>query len=256
MTELVAAIGAAAESLAPNALERMASSLESGGGRSALLGAVPTGGYRAAAERIARAWDAEPGVPPIAVSLALRSARERVVAARRQRVSLVWTGPDTPVITTRRTDQALLQLVNASSQRLVVVSFAVYRATAVAQALGAASDRGVRVELVLEPDQANALGRHVMAQAAVYVWPEELRPRNETGGRGVVHAKCAVADGKALLVSSANLTESALTLNMELGLLVEGGEVPRRVQEHLDALVAGGQLQLYSAAHSSESTSS
>jgi len=49
-----------------------------------------------------------------------------------------------------------------------------------------------------------------------------------------------------LLVSSANLTESALTLNMELGLLVEGGEVPRRVQEHLDALVAAGQLQRYS----------
>jgi phosphatidylserine/phosphatidylglycerophosphate/cardiolipin synthase-like enzyme len=137
--------------------------------------------------------------------------------------------------------------VNASSERLVVVSFAVYRATAVAHALAAASDRGVRVELVLEPDQANALGRHVTARAAVYIWPEELRPRNETGGRGVVHAKCAVADGRILLLSSANLTESALTLNMELGLLVEGGEVPRRVQEHLDALVEAGQLQQFTA---------
>ena len=58
-----------------------------------------------------------------------------------------------------------------------------------------------------------------------------------------LHVKCAVADRQRLLVSSANLTEYALTKNMELGVLVEGGEVPARVQEHLEALLQRRILQ-------------
>jgi phosphatidylserine/phosphatidylglycerophosphate/cardiolipin synthase-like enzyme len=247
VTDLLGAIGSAAEALSPSAIEAMAASLETGGDHVALLEAVPTAKYRASAERLTRAWRREPNVPAVAVALALRCARERVDASRRQRVSLVWTGPETALVGTRRTDQALLQLVNASTVRLVVVSFAVYRVMAIGRALAAASDRGVRVELVLEPERAAALGPHVTSRANVYIWPDELRPQNETGGRGVVHAKFAVADARTLLVSSANLTESALTLNMELGLLIEGGEVPTRVQEHFDALVQIGQLQRWFA---------
>lgn len=52
-----------------------------------------------------------------------------------------------------------------------------------------------------------------------------------------MHAKCAVADGARLLVSSANLTEFALNMNMELGLLVRGEELPGRVVEHLNHLI-------------------
>jgi len=35
--------------------------------------------------------------------------------------------------------------------------------------------------------------------------------------------KCAVADGEWLFLSSANLTQQAFTINMELGMLVRGG---------------------------------
>ena len=56
------------------------------------------------------------------------------------------------------------------------------------------------------------------------------------------HAKGAVADGERLLVSSANLTEFALNVNMELGLLVKRGDIPARVQRHFDALMNAGQL--------------
>ncbi len=52
-----------------------------------------------------------------------------------------------------------------------------------------------------------------------------------------MHAKCAVADVSALLVSSANLTQYALNLNMELGLLVRGGDLPGRVVGHLRQLI-------------------
>lgn len=88
------------------------------------------------------------------------------------------------------------------------------------------------------------LGSEVAEHASFYTWPSALRPEVGSGKRASLHAKCAVADGERLLVSSANLTEYAFTKNMELGPLVEGGDVPRRVQAHLEALIATGVLGL------------
>ena len=44
------------------------------------------------------------------------------------------------------------------------------------------------------------------------------------GRLGSLPAKVAVADGATLLISSANFTEYAMTLNMELGVLIRGSE--------------------------------
>ena len=46
-----------------------------------------------------------------------------------------------------------------------------------------------------------------------------------------------------LFVSSANLTEYALTLNMELGVLVRGGSLPPRVADHFTRLIERGVLE-------------
>ena len=43
-------------------------------------------------------------------------------------------------------------------------------------------------------------------------------------------------------LSSANLTEYAFSLNMELGLLITGGEQPLRVEDHFDRLIEIGML--------------
>ncbi len=45
-----------------------------------------------------------------------------------------------------------------------------------------------------------------------------------------------------MLVSSANLTEYALSLNMELILLIRGGDLPARVAGHLRRLIDGAVL--------------
>jgi phosphatidylserine/phosphatidylglycerophosphate/cardiolipin synthase-like enzyme len=47
-----------------------------------------------------------------------------------------------------------------------------------------------------------------------------------------------------MLISSANLTEYAMTLNMEMGLLVRGGPLPGQVQSHLTRLVEKGVFEL------------
>jgi phosphatidylserine/phosphatidylglycerophosphate/cardiolipin synthase-like enzyme len=86
-------------------------------------------------------------------------------------------------------------------------------------------------------DTLRALGNEVVQHARVYVWPLDQRPQSSTGKHGSLHAKVAVADGKTLLISSANLTEYAMTLNMELGVLIRGGELPSRIQQHFERLI-------------------
>jgi len=44
-------------------------------------------------------------------------------------------------------------------------------------------------------------------------------------------------------VSSANLTEHALNLNVELGVVIQGGDAPGRAVDHVDALTREGILQ-------------
>jgi phosphatidylserine/phosphatidylglycerophosphate/cardiolipin synthase-like enzyme len=167
-----------------------------------------------------------------------------------QRLELVWTGPDSQVIPLRRTDQALLQLVNDAQHSLQIVSFAVYRAETIAQALVRAAQRGVSIAIYLETPNASqgridfdtigALGQEVVQCAQIYVWPLEMRPQRYDGRHGSLHAKIALADGQTMLVSSANLTEYAMTLNMEMGLLVQGGPLPAQVERHLAQLVEQG----------------
>jgi phosphatidylserine/phosphatidylglycerophosphate/cardiolipin synthase-like enzyme len=82
----------------------------------------------------------------------------------------------------------------------------------------------------------------VAACSAVYYWPKEKRGQDEKGKVGILHVKCAVADGLRLFLSSANLTEYAFTINMELGVLVTGGKLPAQVQEHFERLISNGTL--------------
>jgi phosphatidylserine/phosphatidylglycerophosphate/cardiolipin synthase-like enzyme len=79
-------------------------------------------------------------------------------------------------------------------------------------------------------------------QCGVYLWPLAHRATDESGKPGILHVKCAVADGRWLFLSSANLTEYAFTLNMELGLLICGGDLPNQVEAHFDRMIQTGVL--------------
>jgi phosphatidylserine/phosphatidylglycerophosphate/cardiolipin synthase-like enzyme len=170
-----------------------------------------------------------------------------------QKLELVWTGPDSQVIPLRRTDQALLQLINGAQETLHIVSFAVYKPEAISQAIVNATQRGVSVSVYLETPDASegrvafdtigALGGEVAHHAQIYVWPQEKRIRTADGRHGSLHAKIAVADGQTMLISSANLTEYAMTINMEMGLLIHGGPLPVQVETHLERLVEQGVFE-------------
>ncbi len=223
--------------------------------RSAVLAAIPQPPIREQVSALLDTWQATaPTVDGRSLALALSAAAQALAAERAQeRLELVWTGPDSRLIPLRRTDQALLQLIDGAQETLHIVSFAVYRIEAIARALARAASRGVAISLYLETPDASegriaydtlaAFGAEVRQAARIYVWPLDKRLRSTDGRHGSLHAKVAVADGRVMLVSSANLTEYALTLNMELGVMVHGGAAPGRVAEHLGRLVEQGTFR-------------
>ncbi|MDP9310843.1 MAG: DISARM system phospholipase D-like protein DrmC [Chloroflexota bacterium] len=210
---------------------------------------------RAVVDEFVAAWRQDAStVTPREVALALRTAVATASRARAEQVvELAWTGPLVTGVSMRRTDQALLQVIEAARQSLLVVSFAVYDVPAVAAALVRAASRGVVLRICVEApepsgqkmvyDTIQALGPDVAKNAAIYIWPRAQRVTNADGKFGALHAKCAVADSRLLFVSSANLTGYALSLNMELGLLVEGGALPGTVMEQFEEMIGRGVLQ-------------
>ena len=183
--------------------------------------------YRALATGLFDTWQVEaPDITPQAVALALAAATAKT---RRevQTVELVWTGPHTHALPLRHTEQALLQVIDTALLRLTLVSYAVYKIPRICNALIRAADRGVSLGIILEApdphegkhayDTLRALGEAVARRSSVYLWPFEHRGKDASGKAGVLHVKCAVADSRWLFLSSANLTEYAFTVNMELG---------------------------------------
>jgi len=241
--ELVATVAASLEKPTPLNWTRR---------RLAVLGAIPQPAVRERVSTFLDLWQATaPTQSGQSVALALCAAAQAVEAERcQERLELVWTGPDSRLIPLRRTDQALLQLIDGAQHDLHIVSFAVYRIEAIAQALVRAATRGVAISLYLETPDASegriaydtlrAFGEEVRQCAHIYIWPVEKRPLSEDGRHGSLHAKVAIADGQNMLISSANLTEYAMTLNMELGILIRGGPFPAQLEAHLLRLTENG----------------
>ncbi len=260
-TDLRQKIAAVAAGVPAPTVEWVAAEVEalpSGAGASgaaSVAARVMPAGARYLVDGLLRQWvSAEQRPSPEALAWALRGAAAAVEQQRaHQSLELVWTGPTPAGAALRRTDQVLLDLVYGARGALVIVAFAAYRIPEIAQALIAAARRDVHVMLVVESAEESGgkvsfetitgIGAEVAAVSHVYVWPREQRQTDSAGRHGSLHAKCALADDEALLISSANLTEYALNLNMELGVLVRGGELPKQVGEHLRRLVGEGVLR-------------
>jgi len=171
----------------------------------------------------------------------------------RQTAELVWTGPPTPVVPVRGTEQVLCDLIRCTERHLTITSFGVFQVPRLVEELEQALIRGVALRIVLGDreshggqeieHQRHQLGRVVAARAMLLHWPPERRPRDEQGHAGLMHAKAAVADSRIAFLTSANLTEAALERNMELGVLIRAGNLPASIDRLIDALLESGELQ-------------
>ncbi|WP_261574570.1 DISARM system phospholipase D-like protein DrmC [Frankia gtarii] len=167
--------------------------------------------------------------------------------AAETRVESVWSGPSSREVPVRATARVLMDLVAEATMELMFMTYAARPYPPLLTALSAATGRGVAVSIVVETLQGAGGGLAGSEPAAAFasvrgvqLWHWPTGRRGHLGAR--MHAKIAVADRRALLVSSANLTSSGVEENIEAGLLVRGGAPPRRAAEHLAALQTSGVL--------------
>jgi cardiolipin synthase len=200
-----------------------------------------------ALQEMARKASAGPG----ALGLVLLSAGAHFERHRQQQVTeIAWTGPGTEAVPVRRVDQVMYELVQIAKRHILIVSYVAYRAAKAIEMVQEAILRGVVVDMVLERsvDAGGKLAfdsitelRGRLPQARILWWSNARREQGEKA-LGSMHAKCLVVDHEVALVSSANLTDYALERNMELGVVLHGGDVPQRLAAHFAQLILQGDL--------------
>lgn len=193
-------------------------------------------------EQLAVAWQRTKVSSDELASMLIAASHVYAKAASEQSTELVWTGPTTPFVSARRTEQALLQVINSAEQSLFLTSFVAYDVSTIVKALNAANERGVAISMLLELSQDHggsitfdAIGKMktLVPGANLYAWRDKADPFLD----GRVHAKVVVADSRMCFITSANLTGHAMEKNMEAGVLITGGEVPNQLNRHLILLV-------------------
>lgn len=173
-----------------------------------------------------------------------------------QIVEMLWAGPSPGnQIPARRIDQTLYDLIAGAQNEVLLVTFAAAKVERLAGELLRATQRGVRVRMILEFEQSSegqlsydaikAFPAALVSAAEIYYWPVEKRARNQAGRPGKLHSKLAIVDG-AVLVSSANLTDDAFNRNLELGVLAKNPVFLRTVKDHIQTLIAEGTFCLVS----------
>jgi phosphatidylserine/phosphatidylglycerophosphate/cardiolipin synthase-like enzyme len=179
------------------------------------------------------------------------------VAAERPPLELVWTGPDATVPQTRDTAIALCDLFDRAKHRVMVAGYVFSHGKSILKPLHAALLRGVEARFFLDlpgtapsEDAIPSFAAGCVAQFVQRNWPFGAPypdffydPRTARPGPEVLlHAKCAVVDGRYALVTSANFTGAGQTRHIEVGVLIDDVQFAGRLEGHFNALVGQGAL--------------
>ena len=81
------------------------------------------------------------------------------------------------------------------------------------------------------------MGEEIHKCADLCIWPKDNRALSPDVKWGSFHTNLAVADGKSLYIFSAKFTDYAMNLNMEMGILIQGGSLPNQVEKHFEDLI-------------------
>jgi cardiolipin synthase len=183
------------------------------------------------------------GQPAYVAGLLAGAAAAVQRARKRQSLDVVWTGPESGIATSRLTAAAVTGLIGQAQRDILLVSYATHPEPDLGAALTAAAARGVTITLLAErhadnPSYVGADTPFVALPAIRLHWPASQRPRG-----AALHAKIIVVDEETALVGSANLTSRAMENNLECGILIRGGPVPKAIRDHIVGLQSRGYLR-------------
>ena len=245
MEKLLDAVAAVVCLVSPEKVQSIANRIRHAGTSktaSSLSSVVGTPAAAGVVDQLVDAWRTTSVGAEELASMLLAAGHVVTKVANQQSMELVWTGPTTPFVSARRTEQALLQVINTAEQTLFITSFVAYDVSTIVKALNAAAARDVAISMLLELSHDHggsisfdAIGKMsaLVPAAKLYAW----RDKADLFADGRVHAKVAVADGRMCFITSANLTGHAMEKNMEAGVVISGGHIPRLLDDHLRSLI-------------------
>lgn len=176
---------------------------------------------------IIRVWRIEvPGVTGAGLALALATARS---FPRPGPAQVAVSGPMSASIPARLTSGVAVEVIRSADTSLLIASFAAQGAQNVVTEIRRAVDRGVRVDLLLEES--------TQAAAAFAALPDHVHIWHRVGSSGVLHAKLIAADRHTALLGSANLTDRALSDNIELGVVLRDRHLLEPLVDHFHWLL-------------------
>lgn len=194
------------------------------------------------------AWSGAPDPMPAstAIALALGTAMGARDQATRSEpaVELVFTGAhDSPQAPGRPTATVIAEILRGASRRVLLMGYSVVPGPGSAEVVSLLADavqRGVRVTLALDrtavaPVMSLWPAGRPLPDMHVWEGPPEFQG-------GSLHAKLIAADGRDILVTSANLTFSGLLRNLEIGVRIRG-EFTEEVERLVGFLQQRGYLK-------------
>ncbi|MCZ7616463.1 MAG: hypothetical protein M5T52_23630 [Ignavibacteriaceae bacterium] len=105
-------------------------------------------------EDFIKCWKQMPEVSPLQISSAMQSAVATAsILETNQQIEIVWTGPDTGLVSSRNTEQVLYELIALASDRIFLVSYVSYNVERLIDRLSKASEEGIKISILLEPSQ-------------------------------------------------------------------------------------------------------
>lgn len=131
------------------------------------------------------------------------------------------------------------RLLRAINHTKATIDLAIFDLTSgeLAGALLAAKERGVVIRIVADARQAQ--GKH---SEIPFLLEKGLKVRLARGnGRGIMHHKFAIFDGKLLVTGSYNWTDSAERFNHENALVLDDRTIIQRYQGHFERLFNGSK---------------
>lgn len=228
--------------LPPSKIDAISDLFRAGASKSRISSAVSTADAKLALTNYLDAVDAESISNEVAAAILIASGHSHHTTNENHSVELVVTGPGTPWVPTRKTEQVLLDLIGRAKHELFLVSFVANNWQKVIDAIADADARGVNIKVLLETskrdggtlekDQSSQLSKAV-PKARIYCWS----CKNAEYDGGKVHAKIALADKEIAFITSANFTGHAMEKNIEAGLLIQGGQIPLDLGRHLQGLI-------------------
>jgi phosphatidylserine/phosphatidylglycerophosphate/cardiolipin synthase-like enzyme len=234
--------------------DRLVSALESG-----LLSPSPSAaslrsvlGYREGGEDFVAALQelGRLGISGPAAAAWLRAVAR--ATARAPKPDLVWSGPEVPGLHARDTRRVYEELLGSAERSIWASTYAFFDGPKAFEVLARRMDAraGLRATLLLniqrkkgDTTAAEQLVRRFADRFWKTDWPGLARPRVYYDPRALEQSGPAVADGEAVFVTSANLTEAALDRNIEVGLLVRDRALAASVSTHFRGLIDRGLLR-------------